>query len=91
MPEEFTPDFSALGNLAQSLQGIKLTDTAAYRSADHAKQVYEYTRNMEAIQAGLKGDTKKEDVQKQQLKALQGIEKNTRPGAAPQAANLATP
>jgi hypothetical protein len=46
---------------------------------------------MEAIQAGLKGDTKKEDVQKQQLKALQGIEKNTRPGAAPQAANLATP
>lgn len=91
MPEEFTPDFSALGNLAQSLQGIKLTDTAAYRSAEHAKQVYEYTRNMEAIQAGLKGDTKKDDVQKQQLKALQGIEKNTRPGAAPQAANLAAP
>ena len=88
LPEAFTPDFSALGRLAEGSQAVKLTDTAVYGSADHAKRAYEYTRNMEGIQAGLRGEPKKEDLQQQQLKALQGIEKNTRPGVAPQVANL---
>jgi hypothetical protein len=88
LPEAYTPDFSALGRLVEGAQAVKLTDTAVYGSADHAKRVYEYARNMEGIQAGLRGEPKKEDLQQQQLKTLQGIEKNTRPGVKPQVANL---
>lgn len=93
VPEAYTPDLSGIEVMAEDKKkkgkkGPQLVDTAAYRSSEHAKRVYSYMQNMEGIQAGLKGEPKKEDLQKQQLKALQGIEKNTRPAAGPQPANL---
>ena len=88
LPEAYAPDFSDLGKGMSSLSKVQLLDTAVYDSADHARRIYEYSQNMEAIQAGLRGEPQKEGVDKQQLKALQGIEKNTRPAAAPAAANF---
>ena len=88
LPEAYAPDFSDLGKGMSSLSKVQLLDTAVYDSADHARRIYEYSQNMEAIQAGLRGEPQKEGVDKQQLKALQGIEKNTRPAATPAAANF---